>query len=101
MTHEEIIKLIKAHKEGKQFDYRNDSECVWVKLTDDVSLQGLMDILSYSAKREVRVRHEPRRWWVVITCHQGKHLYTHLSDAQVEAHKWDIEPIEVMEVLKP
>jgi hypothetical protein len=101
ITHEEIIELVKAHKEGKKIQTRRANiDKDWF----DPDLNSCTELITYlgifNKEQVFRIKPEPRRWWIVETKHQGDHVFMTIGAANSFANNnCNKPPIEVMEVL--
>lgn len=60
MTHDEVIALVQAHKEGKELQIRNDRS--WEKVPGNATLNDILQWLTNDVI--LRIKHEPRyRAW--------------------------------------
>lgn len=73
MTHDEMIAVIKAHKEGRTLEWRSiafpQSPGPWVEL-HNAEFRGF-SFLSY----DYRIKSEPREWWIHDIKQNDKNAY--------------------------
>lgn len=91
MTHDEMIAVIQAHKEGKQIEYRTiNPESPWVYVKNPK-----WDF----PQIEYRVKPEPRTFWLVSTpagAHFGYTNYTEAKDVRAACQGTLIQVQEVL-----
>jgi hypothetical protein len=68
VTHDEMIAVIQAHKEGEKIQYSIKGRNVW----NDLTAGPLWDFHA----SDYRVKKEPKELWVVKTSHMTRFLYT-------------------------
>lgn len=85
MTHDEMIAVIKAHKEGKTIEARpvRGGRIAWRDW--GVTQLPAWDFRDY----EYRVKKEPLRFWATVDIHNK---VIGLYDNQVDAHRWARSP---------
>ena len=99
MTHDEMIAVIQAHKEGKTIECRMKREPdEWEAITKP---SWDFSILEY------RVKPEPREWWIAETHTTGNHVFTNKKSAdkfascRTEDELNNVPVFHVREVIEP
>jgi len=90
MTHDEMIAVIQACKEGKVIQHRQKG---WKSWTD--TLTPSWDF----ALREYRVKPEPREWWINVYPDDAKYVYCDVLAAQIGKGSRCVETVHIREVL--
>lgn len=90
MTHDEMIAVIQAHKDGKKLEYRTKGMVGW----DDVT-----NVVWSFHSTDYRVKPEPRTFWVNVYPTGEKFAYETKEDADGAASRHRKECIEVVEKL--
>ena len=94
MTHDEMIAVIQAHKDGKQIEYLLKPVDRWVEIHDPQ-----WDFLHY----DYRIKPEPREWYLAIQHGTNSASHTFYNTERLERWKHEHPKhtiIKVREVLE-
>lgn len=90
MTHDEMIAVIQAHRDGKAIEYTYGKHG-WMSATTPS-----WDFSAYT----YRVKPEPREWWVVLAKDKTVFLTGYPTESLARSNWPDYDVVKVREVLK-
>lgn len=92
MTHQEMIDVIQAHKDGKQIQFQAGGCLLWIDVQDN---DPSWDFNSCN----YRIKPEPRRFWLNV--YPDTRIYkVHLSLQSATENKSKRIPVETIEVVE-
>ena len=97
MTHDEIIAVVQAHKNGKALEMRDDPANEWRERRN--LLEGNPPTFNF-AEYEYRIKPEPLECWVTVNDSGNfSGLHTKKSTAEEEVKTWAGRVVHMREVL--